>query len=68
LAPQSLSGLVKLRLSGQGGSVKLLNEILVLCPGLTTLAFRKSSLVTYSLLKQVPVSYEAKPLRQEKGK
>jgi hypothetical protein len=55
LAPESLSGLVKLRLSGSGGSVKLLNQILVLCPGLRALAFRKSSLVTYSLLKQVQV-------------
>jgi hypothetical protein len=53
LDPEALKGLIRLKLSGPGGSVKLLAEILALCPDLTRLVFNKSSLVTYSILKQV---------------
>ena len=55
LNPEALSGLIKLKLAGPGGNVKLFNEILALCPGLIALTLRKSGLVTYSVLKQVTI-------------
>jgi hypothetical protein len=57
LDPAALSGLLRLRLTGPGGSVKLFNEILTFCPEITCLVFRKSSLVTYSVLKRVFISF-----------